>query len=163
MIIRYQKFITPGPDGVTITLTGFNNIEHGEKNGWTYCYTSALPTGQDARIQSTISAVTVTDAVRDEIRNVSPHCALIRARRKQALRDAGYTDEEQEEFLRQSIQIALAAAARVPGLPGPIATALGNVSTAGINVARINSLAAYVNAVTAASNAADAAYAAIGV
>jgi len=122
-----------------------------------------LPTGQDARIQSTISAVTVTDAVRDEIRNVSPHCALIRARRKQALRDAGYTDEEQEEFLRQSIQIALAAAARVPGLPGPIATALGNVSTAGINVARINSLAAYVNAVTAASNAADAAYAAIGV
>ena len=163
MLIKYQKFITPVPDGVTITLSGFNSVEHGEKNGWTYCYTSALPTGQDGRIQSTISAVTVTDAVRDEIRNVSPHCALIRSRRKLAIRNAGYTDEEQEEFLRQSIQIALAAAARVAGLPGPIATALGNVSTGGMNVSRINALAAYVNSVTAASDAADAAYAAIGV
>ena len=48
------------------------------------------------------------------------------------------------------------------GFQGQFATALGNVSTAGINVACINSLAAYVNAVTAASDAADAAYAAIG-
>lgn len=163
MIIKYKKFITPVPDGVTITLSGFNSVEHGEKNGWTYCYTSALPTGQDGRIQSTISAVTVTDAVRDEIRNISSHCALIRARRKHAIRDAGYTDEDQEEFLRQSIQIALAAAARVPGLPPDIATALGNVSTSGINVSRINQLAQYVNAVNAASDAADAAYAALGV
>ena len=163
MIIKYKKFITPVPDGVTITLSGFNSVEHGEKNGWTYCYTSALPTGQDDRIQSTISAVTVTDAVRDEIRNVSPHCALIRSRRKLAIRNAGYTDEEQEEFLRQSIQIALAAAARVAGLPPAIATALGNVSTSGINVSRINQLAQYVNAVNAASGAADAAYAALGV
>jgi len=163
MLIKYQKFITHGPDGVTITINGFDNVEHGEKNGWTYCYASALPTGQDSRIQSTISAVTVTDAVRDEIRNRSPHCALIRARRKQALRDAGYTDEEQEEYLRLSIQIALAAAARVPGLPPAIATALGNVSTSGINVSRINRLAQYVNAVNAASDAADAAYAALGV
>ena len=163
MIIKYKKFITPVPDGVTITLSGFNSVEHGEKHGWTYCYTSALPTGQDGRIQSTISAVTVTDAVRDEIRNISSHCALIRARRKHALRDAGYTDEEQEEFLRQSIQIALAAAARVPGPPPTIATALGNVSTSGINVSRINQLAQYGNAVNAASDAADAAYAALGV
>jgi hypothetical protein len=46
---------------------------------------------------------------------------------------------------------ALAAAARVPGLPPAIATALGNVSTSGINVSRINQLAQYVNAVNAAS------------
>jgi hypothetical protein len=163
MIIRYKKFITSGMDGVTITLQGFGNIEHGEKGPWTYCYTNALPTGQDSRIQSTIEQVTVTDSVRDQIRNVSSHCALIRARRKQALRDAGYTDEEQEEYLRLSIQIALAAAARVPGLPPAIATALGNVSTSGINISRINQLAQYVNAVNAASDAADAAYAALGV
>lgn len=163
MIIRYKKFITSGPAGVTITLQGFNNVEHGEQGPWTYCYVDALPTGQDSRIQSTIEQVTVTDNVRDQIRNVSPHCALIRARRKQALRDAGYTDEEQEEYVRLSIQIALAAAARVAGLPPAIATALGNVSASGITVKRINALAEYVNAVNAASNAADAAYAALGV
>lgn len=163
MIIRYKKYITPGADGVTITLQGFDNVEHGEQGPWTYCYTNALPTGQDSRIQSTIAQVAVTDAVRDQIRNVSPHCALIRQRRKQALRTAGYTDEEQEEYLRLSIQIALAAAARVSGLPPAVATALGNVSTSGITVSRINALAEYVNAVNAASNEADAAYAALGV
>ena len=163
MIIRYKKHITSGPDGETVELVWPDAIEHGIQGQWTYCYVPSLPTGQDGRIQSTIEQVSLTDAVRDEIRNVSPHCALIRARRKQAIRNAGYSDEEQEEFLRMSIQIALAAAARVPGLPAPISAALGTVNTAGITVARINALGAYVNTVNAVSSAADAAYAAIGV
>jgi hypothetical protein len=83
MIIKYQKFVTPGPDGVTVTVSD-EGTELCTIDGWTYfCPKSgALPAGQDSRIQSSISVVTPDAALKDEIKKESPHCVLIKNRRR---------------------------------------------------------------------------------
>ena len=147
MLIKYQKFITPGPDGVTITVnvvgTELCTIE-----GWTYfCPSSGVaPTGQDSRIQSSISVVTPDAALKDEIKKESPHCALIKNRRQEAILSAGYEEKDQQAFLHFGVRAAIGPAIGMPPLSDAQAAAL----------------ASYAAVCLAADTAAGDAYAALG-
>lgn len=147
MLIKYQKFITPGPDGVTVTVSD-EGTELCTIDGWTYfCPKSGvLPAGQDSRIQSSISVVTPDAALKDEIKKESPHCALIKNRRQEAILSAGYDEKDQQAFLHFGVRAAIGPAIGMPSLSGGQSAAL----------------AAYAAVCLAADTAAGDAYAALG-
>lgn len=147
MIIKYQKFITPGPDGVTVTVSD-EGTELCTIDEWTYfCPKSgALPAGQDSRIQSSISVVNLDAALKDEIKKASPHCALIKTRRQEAILSAGYEEKDQQAFLHFGVRAAIGPAIGMPSLSGGQSAALS----------------AYAAVCLAADTAAGEAYAALG-
>lgn len=147
MIIRYKKFITSGMDGVTITVNVVGT-ELCTIDGWTYfCPSSGVaPTEQDSRIQSSISVVTPDAALKDEIKKASPHCALIKTRRQEAILSAGYEEKDRQEFLHLGVRAAIGPAIGMPSLSGGQAAAL----------------TAYAAVCLAADTAAGEAYAALG-
>jgi hypothetical protein len=147
MLIKYQKFVTPGPDGVTVTVSD-EGTELCTIDGWTYfCPKSgALPAGQDSRIQSSISVVTPDAALKDEIKKASPHCALIKNRRQEAILSAGYDEKDQQAFLHFGVRAAIGPAIGMPSLSG----------------GQSADLAAYAAVCLAADTAAGEAYAALG-
>ena len=147
MLIKYQKFITPGPDGVTITVNVVGT-ELCTIDGWTYfCPSSGVaPTEQDSRIQSSISVVNPDAALKDKIKKASPHCALIKKRRQEAILSAGYEEKDRQEFLHLGVRAAIGPAIGLPSLSGGQAAALS----------------AYAAVCLAADTAAGEAYAALG-
>lgn len=147
MLIKYKKFIAPGPDGVTVTVNAIGT-ELCTIDGWTYfCPSSgAAPTGQDSRIQPSISVVTPDAALKDEIKKESPHCALIKNRRQEAILSAGYDEKDQQAFLHLGVRAAIGPAIGMPSLSGGQAAAL----------------TAYAAVCLAADTAAGEAYAALG-
>ena len=75
-IIEYKKSITQQN---TYELRDVEGVELCTIGDTTYFVIpgTALPTGQDAEIQSSIKATTLTDVLNDKIRAASLHCQLI--------------------------------------------------------------------------------------
>lgn len=108
-IISYQKFID---DRVTrevrLPVDGSGNplgVELATIGDLTYVSLPAgqsLPGGQPAEIAASVAAVTPDAALRAAIKAASPHCWLIKARRKERILAAGYTPEDQLAFLHMA-------------------------------------------------------------
>jgi hypothetical protein len=147
MLIKYQKFITPGPNGTTVTVNVVGT-ELCTIDGWTYfCPSSGVaPTDQDSRIQTSISVVNPDAALKDEIKKASPHCALIKNRRQEAILSAGYDEKDQQAFLHFGVRAAIGPAIGMPLLSDGQAAAL----------------TAYAAVCLTADTAAGEAYAALG-
>ena len=65
-----------------------------------------LPAEQPAEIAGSIQTVALDDAVRSAIKAASPHCDLIKMRRKQRILDHNYTPEDQFSFLHMAAHAA---------------------------------------------------------
>ena len=101
-IIEYKKSITQQN---TYELRDVEGVELCTIGDTTYFVIpgTALPTGQDAEIQSSIKATTLTDVLNDKIRAASLHCQLINSRRRQRLLDAGYSLDDQDYYIHLHI------------------------------------------------------------
>lgn len=62
----------------------------------------SLPAGQPAEIAASIQPVVLDDALRGTIKAASPHCELIKMRRKERILASGYTPEDQLAFLHMA-------------------------------------------------------------
>ena len=140
-IIEYKKSITQQN---TYELRDVEGVELCTIGDTTYFVIpgTALPTGQDAEIQSSIKATTLTDALNDQIRATSPLCQLINSRRRQRLLDAGYSLDDQDYYIHLHIAMQIGA---VPA-----------------NAKRTATLAAYIDAYKVAYVWAESQYAALG-
>lgn len=108
-IYRYQRIVTPGPDGTTLyfrdTETG-DATELAELDGWHYVFVQdgvALPE-QHAEIQW--QAVALTDALKEQIKAASRHCRLIEEDMQRRIR-AVYSIEDEQYFARIGVGVAL--------------------------------------------------------
>lgn len=140
-IIEYKKVITQQN---TYELREVEGVELCTIGDTTYFVIpgTALPTGQDAEIQSSIKATTLTDVLNDKIRAASPHCQIINSRRRQRLIEAGYSADDQDYFIHLHI------AMQIGSIP--------------VNAKRTATLAAYIDAFKVAYLWAESQYSALG-
>jgi len=116
-IHKYQRVVTPGPNGATLYFrnTETNDaLELAELDGWHYVF---VPDGvnvpeQHADIQW--QAVTLTDALKEQIKAASRHCQLIAEAMQQRIR-AVYSVEDEAYFARIGVGAALGVYAFQPG------------------------------------------------
>jgi hypothetical protein len=108
-IYRYQPVITPGAFGTDYRVTGPDGddmtdslTELCELDGWRYV---SVPDGVTPEVPEQITtwaAVTLTDALREEIKVASPHCRLISERMIAQIR-AKYTVDDELFLARISV------------------------------------------------------------
>lgn len=116
-IHKYQRVVTPGPNGATLYFrnTETNDaLELAELDGWHYVFVPdgvTLP-AQHAGIQW--QAVTLTDALKEQIKAASRPCLLISEAMQQRIR-AVYSVEDEQYFARIGVGVALGAYAFGPG------------------------------------------------
>ena len=116
-IFKYQRITTPGPNGTTLYFrnTETNDaIELAELDGWHYVFvpdTVALP---EQRIEIGWQLVTLTDALKEQIKTASRPCHLIADRMQQMIRGA-YSLEDEQYFARIGVGVALGAYVFQPG------------------------------------------------
>ena len=116
-IHKYQRVVTPGPNGATLYFrnTETNDaLELAELDGWHYVFVPdgvTLP-AQHADIQW--QAVTLTDALKEQIKASSRPCALIAEAMQQRIR-AVYSVEDEAYFARIGVGVVLGAYQFQPG------------------------------------------------
>lgn len=116
-IHKYQRVVTPGPNGATLYFrnTETNDaLELAEIDGWHYVFVPdgvTLP-AQHADIQW--QAVTLTDALKEQIKAASRPCQLIAEAMQQRIR-AVYSVEDEAYFARIGVGAALGVYAFQPG------------------------------------------------
>lgn len=140
-IIEYKKVITQQNTYELREVEGTELCTIGDTTYFVIPGT-ALPTGQAAEIQSSIKATVVTTELRAQIKAASPHCWLVKERRKQAVIDAGYDQEDQK-----ALQLA------------GICVGIGFIQP---DDPRMAAVLAYATACKTADEAAAAAYAMLG-
>lgn len=116
-IHKYQRVVTPGPNGTTLYFrnTETNDaLELAELDGWHYVFVPdgvTLP-AQHADIQW--QAVTLTDALKEQIKAASRPCQLIAEAMQQRIRSV-YSVEDEAYFARIGVGVALGAYQFQPG------------------------------------------------
>jgi hypothetical protein len=105
-IIEYKKVITQQNTYELREVEGTELCTIGDTTYFVIPGT-VLPTGQAAEIQSSIKATVVTSDIRAQIKAASPHCWLIKERRKQRVLDAGYDNEDQKALQLAGIGIGI--------------------------------------------------------
>lgn len=116
-IHKYQRVVTPGPNGATLYFrnTETNDaIELAELDGWHYVF---VPDGvtlpeQHADIQWQV--VTLTDALKEQIKAASRPCQLIAEAMQQRIRSV-YSVEDEAYFARIGVGAALGVYTFQPG------------------------------------------------
>lgn len=108
-IYRYQPVITAGPAGTDYRVTGPDGddtadtlTEIAELDGWRYV---AVPEGITSTVPAELTTwepVTLTDALREQIKVASPHCRLIAERVIDRIR-AKYPLDEELYFARIAV------------------------------------------------------------
>ena len=111
-IYKYQRTTTPGPNGTTLY---FRNAEAepraqelAEVDGWYYVFvpdTAVLPAQPDG---INWQLVTLTNALKDQIKTACRPCHLIADRMQQMIRGA-YSLEDEQYFSRIGVGAALGA------------------------------------------------------
>lgn len=104
-IISYKKYIDEITTKTLNTPDGASELY--TLNGTTYVSMptdSELPADQPAQIADSIETVTLTDALRANIKAASPHCKLISKRVDEKIREA-YSQEDENYFSRISIGV----------------------------------------------------------
>lgn len=116
-IHKYQRVVTPGPNGTTLYFrnTETNDaLELAELDGWHYVFVPdgvTLP-AQHADIQW--QAVTLTDALKEQIKAASRPCQLIAEAMQQRIRSV-YSVEDEAYFARIGVGVALGSYQFQPG------------------------------------------------
>ena len=116
-IHKYQRVVTPGPNGTTLYFrnTETNDaLELAELDGWHYVFVPdgvTLP-AQHADIQW--QAVTLTDALKEQIKAASRPCQLIAEAMQQRIRSV-YSVEDEAYFARIRVGVALGSYQFQPG------------------------------------------------
>lgn len=120
-IYRYQPVITAGPHGTDYRPTGPDGFdpgetitELGELDGWRYV---AVPEGITSTVPAELTTwepVTLTDALREQIKVASPHCRLIAERVIDRIR-AKYPLDEELYFARIAVGALQGTYTLLPG------------------------------------------------
>lgn len=111
-IFKYQRETTPGPNG---TMLYFRNVdtepravELAEVADWYYVFVPAGVTMPEQHAAINWQEVTLTDALKEQIKAVSRPCHLISDRMQQMIRGA-YSLEDEQYFARIGVGVALGA------------------------------------------------------
>ena len=116
-INKYQRVITPGPDGTTLYFrnTETNDaIELAELTGWHYVFVPDGVTMPEQHAEIKWQAVTLTDTLKEQIKAASRPCLLIAEAMQQRIR-AIYPVEDEQYFARIGVGVALGVYAFQPG------------------------------------------------
>lgn len=116
-IHKYQRVVTPGPNGATLYFrnTETNDaIELAELDGWHYVFVPDGVTLPEQHADIQWQAVTLTDALKEQIKSASRPCQLIAEAMQQRIR-AVYPVEDEAYFARIGVGVALGAYQFQPG------------------------------------------------
>ena len=116
-IHKYQRVVTPGPNGATLYFrnTETNDaIELAELDGWHYVFVPDGVTLPEQHADIQWQDVTLTDALKEQIKAASRPCQLIAEAMQQRIRNK-YPIEEEIYFSRIGIGVALGVYAFQPG------------------------------------------------
>ncbi len=107
MIYKYQRVTTPGPNGTTYYFRHVDgSVDLAEIDGWWYVYVPDEASLPDQHNEICLSAVTLTEELRDKIKNISKSCELINQRMQDKIR-AKYSLEDEQYFARIGVGVAL--------------------------------------------------------
>ena len=116
-IHKYQRVVTPGPNGATLYFrnTETNDaIELAELDGWHYVFVPDGVTMPEQHADIQWQDVTLTDALKEQIKAVSRPCFLISEAMQQRIR-AVYSVEDEQYFARIGVGAALGVYTFQPG------------------------------------------------
>lgn len=116
-IHKYQRVVTPGPNGATLYFRNTENndaIELAELDGWHYVFVPDGVTLPEQHADIQWQAVTLTDALKEQIKSVSRPCHLIAEAMQQRIRSV-YSVEDEAYFARIGVGVALGAYQFQPG------------------------------------------------
>lgn len=116
-IHKYQRVVTPGPNGATLYFrnTETNDaIELAELDGWHYVFVPDGVTLPEQHADIQWQAVTLTDALKEQIKSASRPCHLIAEAMQQRIRSV-YSVEDEAYFARIGVGVALGAYQFQPG------------------------------------------------
>ena len=116
-IHKYQRVVTPGPNGATLYFrnTETNDaLELAELDGWHYVFVPDGVTLPDQHVDIQWQAVALTDALKEQIKAVCRPCQLIAEAMQQRIR-AVYSVEDEAYFARIGVGVALGAYQFQPG------------------------------------------------
>jgi len=108
-IYKYQRVVTPGPNGATLYFrnTETNDaIELAELDGWYYVFVPDGVTLPEQHADIQWQAVTMTDALKEQIKSASRACQLIAEAMQQRIRSV-YSAEDEQYFARIGVGAAL--------------------------------------------------------
>lgn len=116
-IHKYQRVVTPGPNGATLYFrnTETNDaLELAELDGWHYVFVPDGVTLPEQHVDIQWQAVTLTDALKEQIKAASRPCALIAEAMQQRIRSV-YSLEDEQYFARIGVGVALGVYEFRPG------------------------------------------------
>lgn len=116
-IHKYKRVVTPGPNGATLYFrnTETNDaLELAELDGWHYVFVPDGVTLPEQHADIQWQAVTLTDALKEQIKSASRPCALIAEAMQQRIR-AVYSVEDEQYFARIGVGAALGVYIFQPG------------------------------------------------
>jgi len=116
-IYKYQRVVTPGPNGATLYFrnTETNDaIELAELDGWYYVFVPDGVTLPEQHADIQWQAVTMTDALKEQIKSASRACQLIAEAMQQRIRSV-YSVEDEQYFARIGVGAALGVYTFQPG------------------------------------------------
>lgn len=116
-IHKYQRVVTPGPNGATLYFRNAETndaIELAELDGWHYVFVPDGVTLPEQHADIQWQAVTLTDALKEQIKAASRPCQLIAEAMQQRIR-AVYQVEEEAYFSRIGVGAALGVYTFQPG------------------------------------------------
>lgn len=116
-IHKYQRVVTPGPNGATLYFrnTETNDaIELAELDGWHYVFVPDSVTLPEQHADIQWQAVTLTDALKEQIKAASRPCQLIAEAMQQRIRSI-YSVEDEQYFARIGVGAALGVYTFQPG------------------------------------------------
>lgn len=111
-IYKYQRTTTPGPNGTTLYFRNSDTEpraqELAEVADWYYVFVPADAVLPEQPAGINWQLVTLTDALKDQIKTASRPCHLIADRMQQMIRGA-YSLEDEQYFSRIGVGAALGA------------------------------------------------------
>ena len=116
-IHKYQRVVTPGPNGATLYFrnTETNDaIELAELDGWHYVFVPDGVTLPEQHADIQWQAVTLTDALKEQIKAASRPCQLIAEAMQQRIRSV-YSVEDEQYFARIGVGAVLGVYTFQPG------------------------------------------------
>ena len=116
-IHKYQRVVTPGPNGTTLYFrnTETNDaLELAELDGWYYVFVPDGVTLPEQHVDIQWQAVTLTDALKEQIKAASRPCQLISEEMQRRIRER-YSLEDEQYFSRIGVGAALGVYQFQPG------------------------------------------------
>lgn len=116
-IHKYQRVVTTGPNGTTLYFrnTETNDaLELAELDGWHYVFVPDGVTLPEQHADIQWQDVTLTDALKEQIKAASRPCQLIAEAMQQRIR-AVYSVDDEQYFARIGVGVALGVYIFQPG------------------------------------------------